>query len=302
MPPALKGRVTERQNRPWLGILFMCIACALFPVQNAFVKLLTGIYPFQQVVWVRLSVHLVLMCVVFLPRNGLGLLRTRSPVQQVICSAGLLGSTLFFFSSAKYVGVTEAIAISFVSPLAVTFLAWPLLGERITFVRLASVVIGFAGVMIVIRPGSSVFQWASLMMLASASFYAVYQIVVRRVSAVDSPATTAFYCALGCTVATSFLVPGHWKNPANWGDLAMMVSLGISGGFGHYCVARAFSYAPANLIAPLNYTQMIGSVAIGYLMFAEIPDVYTWVGSAVIIAAGLLVGWQSRQKSKPKAG
>ncbi len=296
MPPALKGRVTERQNRPWLGILFMCIACALFPVQNAFVKLLTGIYPFQQVVWVRLSVHLVLMCVVFLPRNGLGLLRTRSPIQQVICSAGLLGSTLFFFSSAKYVGVTEAIAISFISPLAVTFLAWPLLGERITVVRLASVVIGFAGVMIVIRPGSSVFQWASLMMLASAIFYAVYQIVVRRVAAVDSPATTAFYCALGCTLATSFLVPGHWKNPANWGDLAMMVSLGISGGFGHYCVARAFSYAPANLIAPLNYTQMIGSVAIGYLMFAEIPDVYTWCGSAVIIAAGLLVGWQSRRK------
>jgi drug/metabolite transporter (DMT)-like permease len=294
--------VTERQNRPWLGILFMCIACALFPVQNAFVKLLTGIYPFQQVVWIRLAVHLALMCVVFLPRNGLGLLRTRSPVQQVICSAGLLGSTLFFFSSAKYVGVTEAIAISFVSPLAVTFLAWPLLGERITFVRLASVVIGFAGVMIVIRPGSSVFQWASLMMLASAIFYAVYQIVVRRVSAVDSPATTAFYCALGCTLATSFLVPGHWKDPANWRDLAMMVSLGISGGFGHYCVARAFSYAPANLIAPLNYTQMIGSVAIGYLMFAEIPDVYTWLGSGVIIAAGLLVGWQSRQKDKRKTG
>jgi drug/metabolite transporter (DMT)-like permease len=184
-----------------------------------------------------------------------------------------------------------------VAPLAVTFLAWPLLGERITFVRLASVVIGFAGVMIVIRPGSSVFQWASLMMLGSAIFYAIYQIVVRRVAAVDSPATTAFYCALGCTLVTSFLVPFHWKTPDNWRDLAMMVSLGISGGFGHYCVARAFSYAPANLIAPLNYTQMIGSVAIGYLMFAEIPDFYTWLGSAVIIAAGLLVGWQGRRKT-----
>ena len=141
----------------------MCVACALFPVQNAVVKLLTSIYPFQEVVWVRLATHLVLMCVVFLPRRGLALLRTRAPVQQVICSAGLLGSTFFFFSAAKSVGVTEAIAISFISPLVVTFLAWPLLGERITVVRLASVVIGFAGVLIVIRPGSSVFQWASLM-------------------------------------------------------------------------------------------------------------------------------------------
>jgi drug/metabolite transporter (DMT)-like permease len=294
VPPPVKH--APPVYRPWLGISFMCVACALFPIQNAFVKQLTGIYPFQEVVWFRLSVHLVLMCVVFLPRRGLALLRSRVPVQQLVCSAGLLGSTLFFFSSAKYVGVTEAIAISFIAPLAVTFLAWPLLGERITFLRLASVVIGFVGVMIVIRPGSSVFQWASLMMLGSAICYALYQIVVRRVATVDSPATTAFYCALGCTIATSFLVPFHWKTPDNWRDVMMMMSLGISGGFGHYCVARAFSYAPANLIAPLNYTQMIGSVVVGYLMFAEIPDFYTWAGSTVIIAAGLLVGWAGRKK------
>jgi drug/metabolite transporter (DMT)-like permease len=275
----------------------MSVACALFPVMNSMVKLLTGIYSFEEVVWVRLATHLVLISAVFLPRRGMALLRTRAPMQQVICSLGLLGATFFFFSAAKYVGVTEAIAISFVSPLAVTFLAWPLLGERITVVRLASVVIGFAGVLIVIRPGSSVFQWASLMILASAVSYAVYQIIVRRVAAVDSPATTAFYSALGCTLVASFFVPFAWKTPDNWRDAAMMLSLGFFGGFGHYCVARAFSYAPANLIAPLNYTQMIGSVIIGYLMFAEIPDFYTWVGSAVIIAAGLLVGWQGRRKS-----
>jgi drug/metabolite transporter (DMT)-like permease len=232
----------------------MSVACALFPVQNAVVKLLTSIYPFQEVVWVRLATHLVLMCVIFLPRRGLALLRTRAPLQQVICSAGLLGATFFFFSAAKSVGVTEAIAISFISPLVVTFLAWPLLGERITFVRLASVVIGFAGVLIVIRPGSSVFQWASLI-VASAVSYAVYQIIVRRVAAVDSPATTVFYSALGCTLVTSLFVPFNWKTPDNWRDVALMLSLGFSGGFGHYCVARAFSYAPANLIAPLNYTR-----------------------------------------------
>ena len=294
VPPSLTPPVPA--YRPWLGIFFMCVACALFPVQNAVVKLLTSLYPFQEVVWVRLATHLVLMCVVFLPRRGLALLRTRAPVQQVICSAGLLGATFFFFSAAKSVGVTEAIAISFISPLVVTFLAWPILGERITVVRLASVVIGFAGVLIVIRPGSSVFQWASLLIVASSVSYAVYQIIVRRVAAVDSPATTAFYSALGCTLVTSLFVPFYWKTPDNWRDVALMLSLGVSGGFGHYCVARAFSYAPANLIAPLNYTQMIGSVVVGYLVFAEVPDFYTWIGSAVIIVAGLLVGWQGRKK------
>lgn len=283
--------------RPWLGIFFMCVACALFPVMNSMVKLLTGIYPYQEVVWVRLGAHLALMTVIFVPRRGMALFRTKAPLQQVACSLGLLGATFFFFGAAKYVGVTEAIAISFVSPLVVTFLAWPLLGERITLVRLSSVVIGFVGVMIVIRPGSSVFQWASLSILASAISYAVYQIVVRRVAAVDSPATTAFYSALGCTLVMSFFVPFNWKTPDNWGDLAMMLSLGFFGGFGHYCVARAFTYAPANLIAPLNYTQMIGSVVVGYLMFSEIPDFYTWLGSAVIIAAGLLVGWHGRKRT-----
>ena len=128
--------------------------------------------------------------------------------------------------------------------------------------RLASVVIGFAGVLIVIRPGSSVFQWASLMMLGSAIFYAIYQIFVRRVAAVDSSRDDGLLLrARLARWRLSLLVPFHWKTPANWRDLALMVSLGISGGLGHYCVARAFSYAPANLIAPLNYTQMIGSVS-----------------------------------------
>jgi drug/metabolite transporter (DMT)-like permease len=294
VPPSLTPPVPA--YRPWFGIFFMCVACALFPIQNAVVKLLTSIYPFQEVVWARLATHLVLVCMVFLPRRGLALLRTRAPVQQVISSAAFLGSTFFFFSAAKFVGVTEAIAISFISPLVVTFLAWPILGERITAVRLASVAIGFAGVLIVIRPGSSVFQWASLLIVASAVCYAVYQIIVRRVAAVDSPATTVFYSALGCTLVTSLFVPFYWKAPDNWRDLALMLSLGVSGGFGHYCVARAFSYAPANLIAPLNYTQMIGSVVVGYLVFAEVPDFYTWIGSAVIIVAGLRVGWQSRKK------
>ena len=97
MPPAVTPQAPA--YRPWLGIFYMSVACALFPLQNAFVKQLTAIYPFQEVVWVRLAVHLVLMCIVFLPRHGLALLRTRAPLQQLICSAGLLGATVFFFSA-----------------------------------------------------------------------------------------------------------------------------------------------------------------------------------------------------------
>lgn len=268
----------------------MCIACALFPVMNGMVKLLTATYPSEQVVWARVASHLVVVAAIFLPRQGLRMLRTRQPIQQLVCSMTLLASTVTFFGAVKYVGVAEAISISFIAPLAVVFLAWPLLGERITAIRLLAVVVGFSGVLVVIRPGSSVFQWASLALVASAIAYAIYQIYIRRVGAVDHPATTAFFSALGSTIVMSVVVPFVWVTPRNWIDIAMLCSLGFFGGIGHYCVARAMTYAPANFIAPFNYTQMIGSVIVGYLMFAEVPDFYTWLGTALIVGAGLMVG------------
>jgi drug/metabolite transporter (DMT)-like permease len=285
----------ERVYRPWLGVLFMCVACATFPVLNSVVKLLTITYRYEEVVWARVAGHLVLVSAVFLPRRGLALLRTRQPTQQLACSLGLLGATGFFFAAAKYVGVSEAIAIQFLAPLIVVIFAWPILGERLTLWRLASVVVGFAGVLIVIRPGGAVFQWASLSVVGSAISYAIYQIYIRKVSAVDHSSTTVFYSALGCTIVASAFAPFNWRTPDNWSDIALLCSLGFLGAFGHYCLARALSYAPANVIAPFNYTQMIGAVIVGYLMFAEVPDVYTWLGSIVIVAGGLMVGWTSRR-------
>jgi drug/metabolite transporter (DMT)-like permease len=264
---------------------------------NGLVKLLTETYPSEQVVWARVASHLLLVALLFLPRRGAALFRTRQPVSQLICSVMLLVSTVLFFGAVRHVGVAEAISISFIAPLLVVFLAWPLLGERITWQRLVAAGIGFAGVLVVIRPGSSVFQWASVMLVGSAGAYAVYQIFIRRVAGVDHPSTSVFYSALGGTLVMSLVVPFVWKTPETWLDASLMASLGIFGGLGHYCVARALTYAPANFIAPFNYTQMIGSVIVGYLMFAEVPDIYTWLGSALIVAAGLLVGWQGRART-----
>jgi drug/metabolite transporter (DMT)-like permease len=277
-----------RSSRPMLGVFYMCIACALFPIMNGFVKLLTATYDAQQVVWFRIVVHLALVALVFVPRMGLDLFRTRHIGAQFVSSVMMLLSTLFFFSAVKFVGVAEAISISFVAPLAVVFLAWPLLGERITLVRVAAVVLGFAGVLVVIRPGSSVFQWASLLLLGSAIAYAIYQIMIRRLAGVDHPATSVFYSVLLGAILMSVLLPFVWVTPKNGLDWLLLLSLGALGGFGHYCVARAMIYASANFIAPFNYTQMIGSVIVGYVMFSEVPDLYTWAGTALIIGAGLL--------------
>ncbi len=293
-----EARAPSRSSRPLLGVLLMCTACALFPVMNGVVKLLAASYEPQQIVWFRIVSHLVLVAAVFMPRMGLGLLRTRRIGTQFVSSVMMLLSTLFFFSAVKSIPVAEAISVTFVAPLAVVLLAWPLLGERITFFRLAAVVVGFAGVLIVIRPGSVVFQWASLLLLGSAICYAIYQILIRRLAGIDAPATSIFYSVLLGAIIMSIWLPFVWKMPTSWTDWALLCSLGVFGALGHYCVAKAMTYASANFVAPFNYTQMIGSVIVGYLMFAEVPDFYTWLGTAVVVGAGLMVGWQGRRPQK----
>lgn len=288
----------SRSSRPLRGVLFMCIACALFPIMNGIVKLLAATYEPQQIVWFRIVSHLVLVAAVFMPRMGLGLLRTRRIGTQFVSSVMMLLSTLFFFSAVKSIPVAEAISITFVAPLAVVLLAWPLLGERITWFRMAAVIVGFSGVLIVIRPGSEVFQWASLLLLGSAMCYAIYQILIRRLAGIDAPATSIFYSVLLGAVIMSMWVPLVWKMPTSWTDWALLCSLGVFGALGHYCVAKAMTYASANFVAPFNYTQMIGSVIVGYFMFAEVPDFYTWLGTAVVVGAGLMVGWQGRRTTK----
>lgn len=288
----------NRTSRPLLGVLFMCIACALFPIMNGIVKLLAATYEPQQIVWFRIVSHLVLVAVVFMPRMGLGLLRTRRIGTQFVSSVMMLLSTLFFFSAVKSIPVAEAISITFVAPLAVVLLAWPLLGERITWFRMAAVIVGFSGVLIVIRPGSAVFQWASLLLLCSALCYAIYQILIRRLAGIDAPATSIFFSVLLGAIIMSIWLPLVWKMPTNWTDWVLLCSLGVFGALGHYCVAKAMTYASANFVAPFNYTQMIGSVIVGYFMFAEVPDFYTWLGTAVVVGAGLMVGWQGRRATK----
>jgi drug/metabolite transporter (DMT)-like permease len=168
--------------------------------------------------------------------------------------------------------------------------------------RLLAVAVAFVGVLIVIRPGSGVFQWASLLILGSATCYALYQIFTRRVAGHDSPETSAVYSALGGTVLMSLAVPFFWSAIGSWIDALLLFSLGIIGGIGHYFVARAMTYAPANVLAPFMYWQMVGAVAIGYMISGLLPDLATWIGTAIITCAGLYIAWrETRNRSAAPA-
>jgi drug/metabolite transporter (DMT)-like permease len=278
-------------HRIAIGILFMCGAGALFPIMNGLVKELSAGYDSRQIVWARTLGHLIFVLILFAPRRGFAILKSVKLPWQIGRSLLLLGSTMLFFSAVRDIPLAKAASISFTAPLIVTLLALPILGERIGIVRLLAVMAGFIGVLVVIRPGSELFQWASLMIVASAACYALYQIFTRKVAGFDPPETSVVYSALIGTLIMTAVVPFVWTTPARWQDTLIMASLGVFGGVGHYCVARSMTYAPASIVSPFQYFPMIGSVVVGYLMQGHLPDAYTWLGAAIIIGSGLYIGW-----------
>lgn len=279
----------DARRRLWLGIFFMCVATTLFPIMNGIVQVLSRTYPSEQIIWARTAGHLAIVLLLVVPRYGIGILGTRRRFAQVSRSLLLLGSTTLFFFAVKDVPLAKAASISFMTPFFVTLLALPMLGEKIDPRRLAAVIVGFIGVLVVIRPGSEVFQAASLLIVGSAFCYAVYQIFTRQVAGIDRPETSVMYSALIGTVVMSFVVPFVWVTPHSFADVLLMLALGGLGAGGHWCVAKAMTYGQANVISPFQYWQMIGSVAVGYIITGLFPDAFTWLGAGIIIAAGITI-------------
>ena len=293
--PRRKGEAA--QSDTLRGILLMCAGVSLFPLMNAMMKLLTARYPVLEIVWARFTGHLIVMLAIFLPQYGRRLIATRRPWVQIGRSALMLGSNSVFVMAIGKVPLATASAIGFTSPLIVTALSVPLLREQVGWRRWSAVFVGFVGALLIIRPGSGFANPAVLLLLASALAYALYQIATRRVMAYDSPATGIVFAALLGSLATSAVQPFIFVLPKSLGDLAMLASLGCLGGLGHFLVIKAFQAAPASVIAPLGYVELIGTATLGYLIFANFPDPLTWVGAVIIIASGLYIAMRERKRA-----
>src|SRR5436190_5007450 len=253
----------RRQGNILRGILLMCAGVSMFPFMNAAVKLLGAHYPVAQIVWARFTGHLVIMLLVFLPRYGTRLLATRRPGVQIGRSLLMLVSNMVFVVAIARVPLATASAIGFTSPLIVTALSVPLLREQVGIRRWSAVAVGFAGALLVIRPGSGLNEWPVLLLLLGSAAYALYQIATRWVSFYDDAATGIIFAALLGSLAMSFVLPFVFVVPQSVLDWALFGSLGLMGGCGHYLVIRAFQGAPAAVIAPLGYVELIGTAILG---------------------------------------
>ena len=277
------------------AILLTLLTVIGFAVMNGTNKYLTIDYPVAEVVWARFFFANVGILLVAAWRPGFrALIRTRRPCLQALRSILMICSTLLFVGSLSLLPLAEVEAINFAGPFFVVALSAPMLKERVPAEIWIAVIMGFIGVLVIIRPGAGVLSWAALMPIAVAFLYALFQIVTRRLGGADSAITSLFYSGLLGLIVTSLVAPFFWRWPDLKGWL-LMAQAGLLGAGSHFLLIKALDLAPASILQPFTYAQLVAAVIIGYVVFDNVPDVWTWLGSAIVVGSGLYVLLRQRR-------
>ena len=284
-------------NSRLAGVALHLSALALFVAMDTLVKRLTAHYAVPQLMWARFLFSLLGAALVIRVATGGLPWRSRAPGLQAARSLLLAASNLLFSSALARVPLADATAVGFASPVLTVALAAAWLGEPVGWRRWAGVGIGLVGVAVALRPpfltGGAPPDWAMALPLGTAMLFAVYQILTRKLAALDDPRTTILHTGFAATAATSLAQPLFWTAPP-FGDWPLLAGLGLLGGAGHGLLVLAFARAPASLLAPLTYTQLIWATLAGLLVFNEWPDAASLAGAAVIALGGVLVALPDR--------
>jgi drug/metabolite transporter (DMT)-like permease len=304
VPPIAEPR-SLTADRPFLGIGLTALSMAVFSGMDGISKLLTAEFNPFQIAWTRFFFILLLLAP-FLLRDGGRKLRSTRPLLQVARGFCMLASALLFITGLSLLPIADATSIGFVSPLFVTALSIPILGEQVGIRRWSAVLVGFLGVLLIVQPGSSAFNAAALLPVGSSACWALGLIFTRIMQSSDAVLTTlAWSTALGFLVLTPVALP-LWEAPsaAGW---AMLFGAAVLSAIGQLFLISAFRFAPASLIAPFSYSQIVWATLIGFFVFGTLPAPHTWAGAAVIVASGLYILHRervvrSREKARNVAG
>jgi drug/metabolite transporter (DMT)-like permease len=284
----------ERVSR-LTGIALMCGAVACFALLDTTAKYLNLYMSALQVAWARYTGAFLFPFIVSNPWTRPGLTRTNRPVLQLARSVLLLGSTLCNFAALRYLQLAEAIALIFSTPFFVAALSGPMLGEWVRWRRWSAIAVGFLGVVVVARPGAASFHPAALLSLSAALCYALYSIATRILARTDSNETTLFYSNVVGALALLPVVPLVWTTPSDPLVIALMVVTGVIGSFGHYLLIAAHRLAPAAVLSPFIYSEIVLVTALGFLVFGDVPNRFTLTGAAIVVASGLYLLHRERK-------
>jgi drug/metabolite transporter (DMT)-like permease len=270
------------------AILLVALGVTFFAIIDSLAKHLEPDYSVAQIVWARYAFAVPVILSFARPATWPNLLRTQqAPMQIARGLLPLLASVVVVYGLAK-MPLAEFTAISFAAPLFVVALSAPMLKERITIHSWIAVLLGFVGVLVIVRPGTGVIAWAAFYPLALALFFALYQITTRLVSRGDDPMVTlAWTIAVGLVLTTPFL-PFSWRPVSGSGWLLLALS-GVFFGLSHLVLIRAFAMAPAAMLTPFTYVQIVAATVLGVSVFGDVPDKWAVAGMALIALAGLYV-------------
>ncbi|MBM3354683.1 MAG: DMT family transporter [Betaproteobacteria bacterium] len=284
-----------------LGIGLISITILCFAVLEAGAKWLVRSLPVMEAVFLRFSLHFLFTTALLAPRHGLALVRTRRPWLQLARGCFLPVMTGMNFWALQYLQLAETGAIQFTVPILIALFAAPLLGERLDRARWIAILVGFIGVLVIIRPGTQGFHPALLLALANAVLYALFNLLTRHLAAYDSAEATQFIAGAVAVVTLAPFAFAVWQTPQGWLPWAVAVLIGIAGGMGHYLLALAHRYAPASVLGPFLYQQIIWMVLLGYLVFGDLPAAPVVLGCAIVVASGGYLLWRERRSVKPAA-
>lgn len=271
------------------AIALMCAAVTLFSCLDASAKYIVSHSELKtaQVVWLRFVGQMLLMTAILGPAAIPGLLKTEKLGLQTLRSFLMLATTAFNFLAVQHLRLDQTVSIAFLAPLVVAALAGPVLGEWVGWRRALAIVAGFIGILIVVRPGFADVHWAFGISFLSMLAYASFMLVTRKLAPFDSPLVTLFYALIAGAVLVAPFALANWVWPDGLVQWLMLLSLGALGGMGHYLLIHAYGLAPASSVSPFLYFQLLSMVGLGYLVFGDVPDRWTLLGSSVVITSGL---------------
>jgi drug/metabolite transporter (DMT)-like permease len=282
-----------RADRPFRGIVLILASTVFLGMSDVTAKYLSATLPSIEIAWIRFLVFALIMSPAMLPGSPLYSLQSQRPGLQMLRGAALLGSSLFFISGLRYLPIAEASATGFVSPLFVTALSIVFLGESVGVRRWIATAVGLIGVLIILRPGTGAFHPAAFFPIVSALAWACTLVMTRMLSGREHALTTMTYSSITGACIMCALVPFVWVAPS-WHDVLFGIFIGIASTAGQWIVVLAFRYADASVLAPFSYTQLLWVSILGFVIFGELPDIWTVVGAVFIVGSGLYTAHRER--------
>ena len=277
----------QLQESTLRGVFFMAAGMLMAAAIDVSVKALTAGYGTAQIVFLRSVLALPLLLVICHRQSGLGALATPRWGWQLVRGLLAAGANFGFFYGLRYLELVTAMMLAYVSPVLIVLLSRPLLRERVGLHQWFGVSIGFAGVLVVMRPTQMGLDPAALAVLGSALCWALLSLSNRRLAGVESPAVLSFYTVPISGAIAAFLMGGDWVTPG-WNDLALFAVAGTAGAGAHMFVAMAYRHAPAGVIAPLEYASLIWGALAGYAFWGEVPEAWIWIGGGAVIVGGFV--------------